>query len=103
VAALLIYSTIYPRNDRLHAVLSSRPLGYLAKTSYALYVVHPLSYAGWLGEGDVVIRYAKRMISFVLTFAVAHFSTAYYEKYWNELGHRLAARVEHKARRGGMF
>lgn len=98
VTALLIYSTIHPRNDRLHAALSSRPLNYLAKTSYALYVVHPLSYAGWLGEGDVAVRYAKRIISFVLTFAVAHLSTTCYEKYWNELGHRLAARVERKGR-----
>ena len=99
VAALLICSTIHPRHDGLHAVLSSRPLGYLAKVSYALYVIHPLTYAGWLGEGDLWVRYSKRLVSFALTFAAAHLSTMYYEKYWNEFGHRLASSIEHRRMR----
>jgi peptidoglycan/LPS O-acetylase OafA/YrhL len=96
VTALLVFSTIYPREDFLHAMLSSRPLGYFAKLSYAVYVFHPLTYAGWLGEGDVLVRYSKRLVSFALTFAGAHVSTMYYEKYWNELGHKLASSIEHR-------
>jgi peptidoglycan/LPS O-acetylase OafA/YrhL len=96
VTALLVCSTIYPRQDVLHSVLSSRPLGYFAKVSYAVYVIHPLTYAGWLGEGELWARYSKRLVSFALTFATAHVSTMYYEKYWNELGHRLASSIEHR-------
>ena len=92
IAALLIYSTMQ-RFDFLYALLSSPWLRYLATTSYALYVIHPLTYAGWLGEGDVVIKYSKRILSFILTFLLAHLSTKYYERHWNELGHRLSARV----------
>jgi peptidoglycan/LPS O-acetylase OafA/YrhL len=69
-------------------------LGYLAKVSYALYVIHPMTKAGWLGDGDVIVRYTKRMGSFMMTFLFAHLSTTYYEKYWLNLGHRLAARAE---------
>ena len=95
-AALLVYSTIYRREGLLQAALSSKLLCYFAKTSYALYVIHPLTEAGWLGEGDVFTKYAKRLISFTLTFFVAHISTMYYEKYWNELGHRLASHIEQR-------
>jgi len=98
VTALLIYSTVYPRGGVLQAALESKPLSYLARTSYALYVIHPLTYAGWLGEGDVLIRYTKRLFSFGLTFVAAHLSSAYYEKYWNDLGHRLASHIEQKNR-----
>lgn len=96
VTALLIYSTMYLREGYLQTALSSRLLSYFAKTSYALYVIHPLTEAGWLGEGDVVTRYTKRLLSFALTFSGAHISTMYYEKYWNEFGHRLASHVEQR-------
>ncbi|HEX5472877.1 MAG TPA: acyltransferase [Lacipirellulaceae bacterium] len=96
VAALLVYSTIYPREGWLQTVLSSKPLSYCAKVSYALYVVHPLTYAGWLGEGDIVTRYSKRLVSFVLTFFAAHLSSTYYEKYWNDFGHELASQIGQK-------
>lgn len=94
VTALLVYSTIYPRAGLLQAALSSKLLSYLAKISYALYVIHPLTYAGWFGEGDILTKYVKRIFSFVLTFFAAHLSSMYYEKYWNELGHRLVSHIE---------
>jgi peptidoglycan/LPS O-acetylase OafA/YrhL len=96
ITALLVYSTIGLRAGPLQAALSGKFLGYFARTSYALYVIHPLTEAGWLGEGDVLTRYSKRLLSFVLTFSAAHISTMYYEKYWNELGHRLASNVEQR-------
>jgi peptidoglycan/LPS O-acetylase OafA/YrhL len=72
-------------------------LAYLAKISYALYVIHPVTTLGWLGEGDVVVRYTKRIGSFFLSFLFAHVSTNYYERYWIGLGHRLAASIEGKS------
>jgi peptidoglycan/LPS O-acetylase OafA/YrhL len=95
-AALLIGSTILRSPDTLQQLLCGRPLRYFAKISYALYVIHPLTYSGWLGEGDLVVRYSKRIGSFLLCFVSAHASTRYYEKYWIELGHRLAALIEGK-------
>jgi peptidoglycan/LPS O-acetylase OafA/YrhL len=94
VTALLVYSTIYRKTDFLQEILSGKALRYLAQASYALYVIHPVTYAGWLGEGDVVVRYTKRILSFFLTFCFAHVSKNYYEKYWNEMGHELASRIE---------
>jgi peptidoglycan/LPS O-acetylase OafA/YrhL len=99
LAALLIGSTIIRRDDLLQRLLCGPALGYLAKISYALYVIHPATMFGWLGEGDVAVRYLKRIVSFILSFLFAHLSTNYYERYWIALGHRLAARVEKKSER----
>jgi peptidoglycan/LPS O-acetylase OafA/YrhL len=94
LAALLIGSTILRSQDSLQRLLCGRPLAYLAQISYALYVIHPLTYAGWLGEGDVTVRYTKRIGSFIMSFLFAHLSTFYYEKNWIDFGHHLAARVD---------
>jgi peptidoglycan/LPS O-acetylase OafA/YrhL len=93
-AALLIGSTILRSRDALQQLLCGRGLSYVAKISFALYVIHPLTYSGWMGEGDVIVRYTKRIGSFFLCFLFAHISTNYYEKYWIGLGHRLATRIE---------
>jgi peptidoglycan/LPS O-acetylase OafA/YrhL len=97
LAAILIGSTILRKSDAFQRLLASRTLGYLAQISYALYVIHPLTYSGWLGSGDVIERYTKRIASFFLTFLFAHVSTKYYEKYWIGLGHRFATRIETKS------
>ena len=61
-------------------------LAYIAAISYALYVWHPLTLLGWLGEGSKVeIYFIKRPISFALTLALAHFSTHTFEKYFTDL------------------
>ncbi len=96
-AALLIGSTILRSPDTLQRLLCGRILAYLAEISYALYVIHPLTYSGWLGQGDVIVRYTKRIGSFFLSFLFAHVSTRYYERYWIDLGHRLAKRIEGKS------
>lgn len=62
---------------------------YIAAVSYALYVVHPLTMHGWFNQGSIVERYLlKRPISIVMTFAMAHFSTFYWENYWMQAGKR---------------
>ena len=98
-AALLIGSTIVRSEDGLQRLLCGRTLGYLAQISFALYVIHPLTKFGWMGEGDVIVRYTKRMGSFLLSFLFAHVSTRYYENFWIGLGHRLAAWVNSQSAR----
>ena len=98
-AAALIGSTILRPQDVLQRLLGGRILAYVAKISFALYVIHPLTDAGWMGAGGVIMRYTKRIGSLILSFLFAHFSTFYYEKYWVGLGHRLAARSESRSRK----
>ncbi len=103
-AALLIGSTILRPKDALQRLLCGRTLAYLAQISFALYVIHPVTYAGWMGQGDVLVRYTKRIGSFILSFLFAHISTKYYEKYWIRFGHRLAARIDNNSvRKGGAY
>jgi peptidoglycan/LPS O-acetylase OafA/YrhL len=96
LAALLIGSTILRSEDAFKRILCGRFLRYIAHISYALYVIHESTKFGWLGEGDLVVRYAKRLGGLMLSFSFAHLSTNYYEKYWLDLGHRIAARIEGK-------
>ena len=78
-AALLIGSTLVDCPQRLKRVLESRPLNYIAGISYALYVIHGVLGATWLGSGDKLVRYAKRPLLFAATFGLAHLSTRYFE------------------------
>jgi peptidoglycan/LPS O-acetylase OafA/YrhL len=96
-AALLIGSTLLRRQDFLNRLLCGRILGYLAIISFALYVIHPLTVAGWMGQGDITIRYSKRLASILITFLFAHLSTNYFEKYWIDLGHRMARLIEERS------
>lgn len=90
VAALLVGSTLAQRDSTLTKLLCNRSLFYLAGISYALYVIHPIVYAGWMNRGATWARYlVKRPISFAALFALAHLSTKYYESYWIALGKRL--------------
>jgi peptidoglycan/LPS O-acetylase OafA/YrhL len=98
-AAILVGSTIFRSEDFFQRLLCGATLGYLARISYALYVIHPLTYSGWLGQGDIAVRYTKRVGSFLLSFLFAHFSTNYYERPWIQLGHRIAARLDGRSLR----
>lgn len=91
-AALLVGTTLYHKNTYWNFVLESAPLAYLATVSYALYVWHQPFHAGWWNEGGKLTEYLlKRPLGFILTFAIAHFSTFYLERYWINLGKRLSA------------
>jgi peptidoglycan/LPS O-acetylase OafA/YrhL len=88
LAALAVGATLYQALPRLSAFLESRPLRYVASTSYALYVLHPLLAHTWLGTGDDIVKYLKRPLLFAALFAAAHLSTFYYERYWIGFGKR---------------
>ena len=61
--------------------LGARPLRYIAAVSYALYVIHPFSMHGWLGQGATpAAKYAKRLLCLAITFALAHLSTFAFER-----------------------
>ncbi|WP_312490040.1 acyltransferase [Sphingomonas sp.] len=96
MAASLVGLSLGLDHGRLAQLLRGRVLGYIARISYALYVLHPLSYAGWMGSGDVVVRYTKRIGSFMLAFGGAHLSTFYFEQPLTRLGHRIAQGVKRR-------
>ncbi len=97
LAALLIGSTILHPTRALAPLLNNRVLFYLATTSYALYVIHPLLAGSWLGSGDVIVKYLKRPLLFIILFALAHLSTFYYEHWWMANGKSLVEKLKLRA------
>ncbi|WGD54936.1 acyltransferase [Bradyrhizobium sp. CB1650] len=84
-AALVLWATIAQPSNRLLTLLGSRGLRYIAATSYALYIVHPLTANGWWNAGTVWERYLlKRPLGFIFTLVAAHLSTFYWERFWIE-------------------
>lgn len=95
LAALLIGTTILNPGRAMASLLDNRVLVYLATISYALYVIHPMLAVGtWLGSGDVIIKYLKRPLLFVVLFALAHVSTFYYESWWTGSGKTLIKKLK---------
>jgi peptidoglycan/LPS O-acetylase OafA/YrhL len=92
LAALLVGTTLYRAPERVAAILTSRPLRYIAEISFALYVIHGLLVHTWLGDGDKLAKYMKRPLLFAVTFALAHVSTYQYEHRWIDFGKRLSGR-----------
>ena len=89
LAALVIGATLLNPRTALSSALTIRPLAYVAGISYALYILHPMLAASWLGSGDLLEKYAKRPLLFVLLFVLAHLSTHYYERRWIAFGKKL--------------
>ena len=79
-AAYLVGATLFNQNTRFAMVLENKWLFYIASVSYALYVIHPLLESTWLGSGDIVEKYSKRPLLFIVLFVCAHISTFYYEQ-----------------------
>jgi peptidoglycan/LPS O-acetylase OafA/YrhL len=94
-ASLLIGHTLLALHPARYRWLGARPLRYIAEISFALYVLHPLSMHGWLGQGDTpIIKYAKRVICFAITFVLAHLSTFHYEQRFIHWAKLLSRRYE---------
>ncbi|MFT4056649.1 MAG: acyltransferase [Novosphingobium sp.] len=89
LSALMIGASIYSAPQWLHTLSRWWPVGYVARTSYALYVFHGLLDHTWLGMGDTVEKYAKRPLLLGVTWALSHLSTFYYEARFNALARRL--------------
>lgn len=89
LAAALVGSTLYSPKPIWSQFLNLKVLVYLASVSYALYVIHPLLVETWLGSGDLIEKYAKRPLLFLVLFIFAHLSTFHYEKYWIGYAKRL--------------
>jgi len=90
--ALVVASAIF-RLDKLSERLLTNPAArYIAEVSYALYVVHGILAATWLGSGDTIHKYLKRPLLFSATFALAHLSTFYLEKPITRLAKRFTDR-----------
>lgn len=91
VAILTIGSSIYQADRPYFAPMHSRVARYIATISFALYVLHPVTMMGWLGEGDSkVIIYLKRPICILLSFAIAHVSTFAFEMRMIAIGKRIS-------------
>ncbi|WP_319409045.1 acyltransferase [uncultured Desulfosarcina sp.] len=89
-AMLLVGSTLFTnKKGKFEVLLKSSPLYYIASISYALYIFHGVLADTWFGEGDRLIKYLKRPLLFGVTFILAHFSTKYFEKYWQDIGKRI--------------
>lgn len=80
--------------------LTGRAARYIAAVSYAVYVIHGMLTATWLGgeEASKPVRYALRPLLVASTFALAHLSTFHFEKHFIAVGKRLAQRL---SRSGG--
>ncbi len=82
LAMIVIGSTILFSGGMFSSILKSQRLAYIANISFALYMIHHVLAHTWLAEGDTFERYSKRPLLFIATFALAHLSTFYFEKFW---------------------
>ncbi len=89
-AAALVGTTLFNPGTRFGRVLLCAPLAYLAKLSYALYVIHGGLTSTWLGSGDTLVKYLKRPLMLAVTFALAHLSTVTLEARCIALGKTLS-------------
>lgn len=87
LAAVLVGSTLFQKS-KINDFLQTKLLADVASISYALYLIHPLFAHGWFSSGGTFIKYAKRPLTFLLTFGFAYLSTFYFEKPWINLGKR---------------
>lgn len=64
----------------------------MAAVSFALYVIYKILATTWLGNGERWVKYAKRPLLILATFALAHLSTFHYERHGIEWGKCLTPR-----------
>lgn len=102
LAAALVGSTLCNAETPLARFLQQRWLAWLAGISYALYVLHPLLAASWLGSGDVIEKYLKRPLLFAVLFALAYFSTHFYEHRWIAWGKKISRQRRFKHETPGL-
>ena len=98
LSAALVGSILFSSGTWRHGLLSTRWLAYVAAISFALYVWHSPFRFGWWDTGTLLERYGfKRPLAFLLIWAIAHVSTFYYERLFNDWVRRKTTRVAHAA------
>lgn len=86
VAAVLVGTTLIAPPTALDRLLKTQTLAWIAAISYALYVIHGVLMETWLGSGNKLEKYLKRPLLIALTFALAHVSTKWFERPFNDFG-----------------
>jgi peptidoglycan/LPS O-acetylase OafA/YrhL len=92
VAAVLVGVTLFSSGGVVVAWLHHRVLAYVARVSYAIYVVHGGLAATWLGSGEGLVKYLKRPLLVAVTFGIAHLSTTQLEARAIALGRKWSKR-----------
>jgi len=90
--AAVVGVTLWHAPRWLEALFASRVARYIAEISYALYVTHGMLTATWLGGGDTVEKYVKRVPLLLLTFGLSHVSTFYFERRFTDWARSLTRR-----------
>ena len=103
LAALAIGASLHAFPPALERIFASAPARYVARISYALYVIHGMLTATPLGGEDAgkVARYLLRVPLIGVTFLLAHLSTRYFEAFFTRaarsyLGRRDKALFDRK-------
>lgn len=97
LAALLVGITLFASGGAVVAWLRHRVLAYVARISYAIYVLHGGLAATWLGSGEGLAKYLKRPLLIAATFGLAHLSTTQLEARAIALGRKWSRRFSSKA------
>ena len=94
-AGAAVFASLHAFPQPLARVWTGKVARYIAQISYALYVIHGMLTATVLGGHDTSmnVKYMLRLPLALLTWAISHVSTFYYERAATALGHRLAALV----------
>lgn len=80
IASMLVGVSMFSVPKQFGDLLCSKYARYVASISYAVYVIHGMLAATWLGSGDKLHKYAKRPLLLALTVITAHYSTFRFEK-----------------------
>jgi len=93
-AALAVGGSMVAFPTSLNHIFVSRPASYIARISYALYVIHGVLTETWLGgnRGDTLTRYLLRAPLAACTWILAHVSTNYYESAFSRWARRFIER-----------
>lgn len=97
VCAFMLATTLNSDSNSItFKILTNRILVYIATISFALYVIHGGLRYTWLGSGDTLQKYLKRPVLLLVTFVMAHFSTFYYESYFQKKVKKYSIRKSQK-------
>jgi peptidoglycan/LPS O-acetylase OafA/YrhL len=95
IAGAAVLASLYAFPQPLYRLWTCMAARYIAQISYALYVVHGMLTATPLGghEASKTEKYLLRIPLFLLTWAISHLSTFYFERTAISFGGRLAKNI----------